>query len=130
MARRKRKRNRAYLRPANDRIAELTRRIEVLLRADRDWLAISAIRQHTAEVAQDAATREATPVDEWPINDEELGLERHLVAILEDTPFITIGRCDAASDDELLQIEMLGPAYLTDLREAIARVIARQPIFD
>ena len=111
--------------PRDDPIAILCRRVEILLRHGLPERAVDAIRSFANQEAEDHTDHDDLPVYDWSIMDDAVGLDGHIRAILADSPYSLIGDVDAASDDELLDLHRMGPSYLVELREAVARTIAR-----
>jgi len=111
--------------PRDDPVAILCRRLEILLRHGLPERAVDAIRSFAHQAAEDRTEHEDLPVYDWSILDDAVGLDGHIRAILADSPYSLIGDVDAASDDELLDLHRMGPSYLVELREAVARTIAR-----
>ena len=100
------------------------RRVVVLLHDGLPERAIDVIRQYAHEVVEDCQRRDETPIDDWSILDDSMGLRERLRAILSDTAYTTIGRCNRATDAELLAIRRIGPDLLLELREAVAAILA------
>ena len=120
MARRRRRQNE----PIDDPIAVVARQAEVLLRRGLAEQAAASILRFAREAAQDRREREETPIDDWSVTSNQVGLTERLRAALADTPYTTIGQCMRATDEDLLALPQIGPGYLAEIREAIAHTVA------